>query len=232
MTGIQAELFALCDGEYGDFNAKLIPNIDRRRVIGVRTQEHRAMAKRLHGTAQAEEFLHALPHEYFEENQLHAFLLEYEKDYSALIAALDAFLPYVDNWATCDQMNPKSLGRNKEALLAKIREWLASGRCYTVRYAIGQLMRWYLDADFKPEYADMVAAVRSEEYYVRMMAAWYFATALAKQYDAVLPYFTERKLDAWTHNKAIQKAVESYRVSDEHKTALRRLKVKMKENID
>ena len=232
MTGIQAELFALRDGEYGDFNAKLIPSIDRRRVIGVRTPELRAMAKRLHGTAQAEEFLHALPHEYFEENQLHAFLLEYEKDYSALIAALDAFLPYVDNWATCDQMNPKSLGRNKEALLAKIREWLASGRCYTVRYAIGQLMRWYLDADFKPEYADMVAAVRSEEYYVRMMAAWYFATALAKQYDAVLPYFTERKLDAWTHNKAIQKAVESYRVSDEHKTALRRLKVKMKENID
>lgn len=232
MTGIQAELFALCDGKYGDFNAKLIPSIDRRRVIGVRTPELRAMAKRLHGTAQAEEFLHALPHEYFEENQLHAFLLEYEKDYSALIAALDAFLPYVDNWATCDQMNPKSLGRNKEALLAKIREWLASGRCYTVRYAIGQLMRWYLDADFKPEYADMVAAVRSEEYYVRMMAAWYFATALAKQYDAVLPYFTERKLDAWTHNKAIQKAVESYRVSDEHKTALRRLKVKMKENID
>ena len=232
MTGIQAELFALRDGEYGDFNAKLIPSIDRRRVIGVRTPELRAMAKRLHGTAQAEEFLHALPHEYFEENQLHAFLLEYEKDYSALIAALDAFLPYVDNWATCDQMNPKSLGRNKEALLAKIREWLASGRCYTVRYAIGQLMRWYLDADFKPEYADMVAAVRSEEYYVRMMAAWYFATALAKQYDAVLPYFTGRKLDAWTHNKAIQKAVESYRVSDEHKTALRRLKVKMKENID
>lgn len=232
MTGIQAELFALCDGKYGDFNAKLIPNIDRRRVIGVRTQELRAMANRLHGTAQAEEFLHALPHEYFEENQLHAFLLEYEKDYSALIAALDAFLPCVDNWATCDQMNPKSLGRNKEALLAKIREWLASGRCYTVRYAIGQLMRRYLDADFKPEYADMVAAVRSEEYYVRMMAAWYFATALAKQYDAVLPYFTERKLDAWTHNKAIQKAVESYRVSDEHKTALRRLKVKMKENID
>lgn len=232
MTGIQAELFALRDGEYGDFNAKLIPSIDRRRVIGVRTPELRAMAKRLHGTAQAEEFLHALPHEYFEENQLHAFLLEYEKDYSALIAALDAFLPCVDNWATCDQMNPKSLGRNKEALLAKIREWLASGRCYTMRYAIGQLMRWYLDADFKPEYADMVAAVRSEEYYVRMMAAWYFATALAKQYDAVLPYFTERKLDAWTHNKAIQKAVESYRVSDEHKTALRRLKVKMKENID
>lgn len=232
MTGIQAELFALRDGEYGDFNAKLIPNIDRRRVIGVRTPELRAMAKRLHGTAQAEEFLHALPHEYFEENQLHAFLLEYERDYSALIAALDAFLPYVDNWATCDQMNPKSLGRNKEALLAKIREWLASGRCYTVRYAIGQLMHWYLDADFKPEYADMVAAVRSEEYYVRMMAAWYFATALAKQYDAVLPYFTGRKLDAWTHNKAIQKAVESYRVSDEHKTALRRLKVKMKENID
>lgn len=232
MTGIQAELFALCDGKYGNFNAKLIPSIDRRRVIGVRTQELRGMAKRLHGTAQAEEFLHALPHEYFEENQLHAFLLEYERDYSALIAALDAFLPYVDNWATCDQMNPKSLGRNKEALLSKIREWLASGRCYTVRYAIGQLMRWYLDADFKPEYADMVAAVRSEEYYVRMMAAWYFATALAKQYDAVLPYFTERKLDAWTHNKAIQKAMESYRVSDEHKTALRRLKVKMKENID
>lgn len=228
MTALQARLFALRDEEYRDFNARLVPNRDKAEFIGVRTPQLRALAKALRGTAEAEAFMRALPHEYFEENQLHAFLIEQIKDFDACLAALDAFLPYVDNWATCDQLNPKVLGRDKPRLLAKIRLWLESDEPYTLRYAIGGLMRWFLDKDYSPEYSDLVAGVESEEYYVRMMAAWYFATALAKQYDAVLPYFTERRLPAWTHNKAIQKAVESYRVGDEHKARLRELKIKEK----
>lgn len=230
MTALQERLFALRDEEYRDFNARLVPNRDKAAFIGVRTPQLRALAKSMRGTAEAEDFLRALPHEYFEEDQLHAFLIEQIKDFDACLAALEAFLPYVDNWATCDQLNPKVLGRDKPRLLAAIRLWLESGETYTVRYAIGQLMRWFLDEDYSPEYSDLVAGVESGEYYVRMMAAWYFATALAKQYDAVLPYFTARRLPAWTHNKAIQKAVESYRVSDEHKAQLRALRIKEKQN--
>lgn len=230
MTALQERLFALRDEEYRDFNARLVPNRDKAAFIGVRTPQLRALAKSMRGTAEAEDFLRALPHEYFEEDQLHAFLIEQIKDFDACLAALEAFLPHVDNWATCDQLNPKVLGRDKPRLLAAIRLWLERGETYTVRYAIGQLMRWFLDEDYSPEYSDLVAGVESGEYYVRMMAAWYFATALAKQYDAVLPYFTARRLPAWTHNKAIQKAVESYRVSDEHKAQLRALRIKEKQN--
>lgn len=230
MTALQERLFALRDEEYRDFNARLVPNRDKAAFIGVRTPQLRALAKSMRGTAEAEAFLRALPHEYFEEDQLHAFLIEQIKDYDACLAALEAFLPHVDNWATCDQLNPKVLGRDKPRLLAAIRLWLESGETYTLRYAIGQLMRWFLDEDYSPEYSDLVAGVDSGEYYVRMMAAWYFATALAKQYDAVLPYFTERRLPAWTHNKAIQKAVESYRIGDEHKAQLRALRIKEKQN--
>lgn len=230
MTALQERLFALRDEEYRDFNARLVPNRDKAAFIGVRTPQLRALAKSMRGTAEAEDFLRALPHEYFEEDQLHAFLIEQIKDFDACLAALEAFLPHVDNWATCDQLNPKVLGRDKPRLLAAIRLWFESGETYTVRYAIGQLMRWFLDEDYSPEYSDLVAGVESGEYYVRMMAAWYFATALAKQYDAVLPYFTARRLPAWTHNKAIQKAVESYRVSDEHKAQLRALRIKEKQN--
>lgn len=226
MTELQTRLFAMQDEKYRDFNAGLVPNRDKSAFIGVRTPELRALARSLRGTAEAEEFMHTLPHEYFEENQLHAFLIEQIKDFDACLAALNAFLPYVDNWATCDQLNPKALGRDKARLLENIRIWLNSGEIYTVRYAIGQLMRRFLDEDYLPEYSDMVAAVESEEYYVRMMAAWYFATALAKQYDAVLTYFTHHRLPTWTHNKSIQKAVESYRVSDEHKARLRALRIK------
>ncbi len=227
MTELQKRLFALQDEKYRDFNSKLVPGAGAA-FIGVRTPLLRALAKELWGTAEAEQFLRALPHEYFEENQLHAFLIEKIKDFDACVEALNAFLPYVDNWATCDQMNPKALAKNKARLLEIIREWIKSGETYTVRYAIGQLMRLYLDADFSREYADIVCAVESREYYVRMMQAWYFATALAKHYDEILPYIAERRLDAWTHNKAIQKAVESYRVSDEHKAQLRELKIKEK----
>lgn len=226
MTDIQERLFALRDEAYKAFNSKLIPSVDPALVIGVRTPALRALAKELRGTEAAESFLRALPHKYFEENQLHAFLLEGVKDYDACIQALDEFLPFVDNWATCDQLSPKVLGKNKARLLAEIRRWIASTHVYTTRFAIGQLMRWYLDEDFKTEYADMVCAVKSEEYYLRMMAAWYFAAALAKQYELILPYIAEHRLDTWTHNKAIQKAVESYRVSLEHKAQLRALKIK------
>lgn len=230
MTALQERLFALRDEEYRDFNSRLVPNRDKSTFIGVRTPQLRALAKSMRGTAEAETFLRALPHDYFEEDQLHAFLIEQIKDFDACLAALNVFLPHVDNWATCDQLNPKALGRNKPRLLAEIRLWLESDETYTVRYAIGQLMRWFLDEDYSPEYSDMVAGVESGEYYVRMMAAWYFATALAKQYDAVLPYFTARRLPVWTHNKAIQKAVESYRVGDEHKAELRALRIKEKQH--
>lgn len=226
MTDIQERLFALRDEAYKALNSKLIPSVDPALVIGARTPALRALAKELRGTEAAESFLRALPHKYFEENQLHAFLLEGVKDYDACIQALDEFLPFVDNWATCDQLSPKVLGKNKDRLLAEIRRWIASAHVYTARFAIGQLMRWYLDEDFKTEYADMVCAVKSEEYYLRMMAAWYFATALAKQYELILPYIAEHRLDTWTHNKAIQKAVESYRVTPEHKAQLRALKIK------
>lgn len=226
MTDIQARLFALRDEAYRDFNSKLIPSVDSALVIGVRTPELRALAKELYGTEEAARFLQTLPHKYFEENQLHAFLLSLIKSYDECAAALDDFLPFVDNWATCDQLNPKVLGKNKDKLLIKIREWIASEHVYTARFAIGQLMRWYLDEDFKTEYADMVCAARGEDYYLSMMQAWYFATALAKQYELTLPYIAERRLDKWTHNKAIQKAVESYRVTPEHKAELRALKIK------
>lgn len=226
MTDIQTRLFELRDEKYRDFNSKLIPSVQPERVIGVRTPALRALAKELRGTEAAESFLRALPHKYFEENQLHAFLLDGVKDYEKCTEALDDFLPYVDNWATCDQLSPSVLGRNKNKLLTKIREWIASEHVYTARFAIGQLMRWYLDDDFKTEYADMVCAVRSEEYYLRMMQAWYFATALAKHYELILPYIEARRLERWTHNKAIQKAIESYRVTSEHKTQLRALKIK------
>ncbi len=231
MTEIRKRLFALRDGGFQKFNSKLMPTVDADTVIGVRTPALRALAKELHGTAAAAEFLDALPHRYFEENALHGFLIEYIGDYEECIWALETFLPYVDNWATCDQLNPKVLGRHKAELMGNIRRWIASEHIYTRRYAIELLMRWYLDGDFRPEYADMAAAADDgsfagyDKYYLNMMQAWYFATALAKNYDEVLPYLERRCLEPWTHNKTIQKAIESYRVTDEHKAYLRTLRV-------
>ena len=223
---IRARLFAMQDLEYRDFSSALIPTVDRSRVIGVRTPALRKYAAELAGSPEAQEFLACLPHEYYEENNLHAFLIEKIRDYGACIAALDAFLPYVDNWATCDSMCPKLLGRHLPELLKDIRRWLDSGQTYVVRYGVGMLMRWYLDEAFSPEYLEMVAALRSEEYYIRMMVAWYFATALAKQWDAALPFIEERRLDVWIHNKAVQKAIESRRISDTQKAYLRSLKIR------
>lgn len=223
---IRETLFSLREEKFAAFQAKLIPNVAPERVIGVRTPTLRKLAKTLRGSGQAEEFLKALPHEFFEENNLHAFLLCEMKDFEACVQAVEDFLPYVDNWATCDQMSPGVFRKNKQALLPHIRRWIASEQCYTRRFGIGMLMSHFLDEDFREEYLSLVSDIRSEEYYVNMMIAWYFATALAKQYEAALPYLENRRLDPWVHNKAIQKAVESFRVSDGHKTYLKTLKIR------
>ncbi len=221
---IRACLFSLQDPSYGEFQKKLIPTVDPACFIGVRTPELRTLAKNMAKQKEADDFLERLPHMYFDENQLHAFLISEEKDYSRCIALLEAFLPYVDNWATCDQMSPRIFKKYHKELLSYILKWLSSDHPYTVRFAIGMLMQHYLDEDFVPEYLDWVCGVRSEEYYIRMMIAWYFATALAKQYQTALRYIETSKLDPWTHNKAIQKAIESYRISDEQKDYLKTLK--------
>ena len=226
-TTIRARLFELQDLSYRDFQCKLMPTVDPDTVIGVRTPELRKLAKSFSKEPEAEAFLRTLPHRYYEENNLHGFLIETMKDYSQVIAALDAFLPYVDNWATCDLMSPKIFKKHLPELREQIQVWMASSHTYTIRFGIEMLMTFYLDEQFQTEYLDWVADVHSEEYYVNMMIAWYFATALAKQYDAALPYLQEHRLEPWTHNKAIQKAIESYRITDEQKAYLRSLKVKL-----
>ena len=223
---IRDRLFAMRDEKYGEFQAKLLPTVDPASIIGVRTPELRKLAKKMAKREEIGEFLGALPHQCFDENQLHAFVVSQMKDFSACLKEVDRFLPYVDNWATCDQMSPKVFKKHRAELLTAIRRWIGSGETYTVRFAVGMLMEHFLNEDFDPVYPEMVAAVRSEEYYVRMMVAWYFATALAKQYEAAVPFIEGQRLDAWTHNKTIQKAVESYRISPEQKAYLKGLKRK------
>lgn len=226
MNEIQEQLFALQDKKYQEFQQKLIPTVAPDSIIGVRTPALRTLAKQLQGTESAEAFMHSLPHRYFEENNLHGFLIEHIRDYEDCIAALNDFLPYVDNWATCDQMSPKVLGKHLPELLEQIQLWMASDRVYTVRFGTEMLMRYYQDEYFRPEYLDWVACIHSQEYYINMMIAWFFATALAKQYDAALPYLQEQRLSPWVHNKTIQKAVESYRITPEQKQYLKTLKIK------
>lgn len=223
---IRARLFALQDEGYRAFHSRLMPTVPPETVIGVRVPALRRLAKRLAGTPQAEAFLQELPHIYYEENNLHAFLLESIRDYDAALAATEKFLPYIDNWATCDSFCPKVFAKHKEELLPVLRRWMASDHPYTVRYGMEMLMRYYLDEDFRPEHLAWAAAVHSGEYYINMMRAWYFATALAKQPEAALPWLTERRLDVWTHNKTIQKAVESSRIPAETKAFLRTLRVR------
>lgn len=231
---ILSRLLELQDLKYRDFQCKLMPTVDRETVIGVRTPELRKLAKEFakapgdkpESETPAMEFLKILPHKYYEESNLHGFLIETIKDYDQVIASLDDFLPYVDNWATCDLMSPKVFRKHLPELLGKIKEWLKSDRTYTIRFGIEMLMSFYLDEQFKQEYLALVAGVKSQEYYVNMMIAWYFATALAKQYDATLPYIEQHRLETWTNNKAIQKAIESYRITDEQKAYLRTLKTK------
>lgn len=214
-------LYALQDTKYRDFQGKLIPTIDPKAIIGVRTPDLRTLAKELAKQEDIGTFLDTLPHTYFDENQLHAFILSELKDYDQCIARIKEFLPYIDNWATCDQLSPKAFKKHKTELLKEIKTWLKSDATYTVRFAVGMLMQHYLDDDFNSAYPKLVAAIRLDEYYINMMRAWYFATALAKQYDAIIPYIEQKKLDPWTHNKAIQKAVESYRIKAEQKEYLK-----------
>lgn len=223
---ILSRLFELQDTAYRDFQSKLTPSVAPELFIGVRTPILRSLAKELKGSPEADTFLHTLPHKYYEENNLHSFLICLIKDYDKAIEETDRFLPYVDNWATCDQMSPAIFKKHREKLYIKTAEWLASGKTYTIRFGIEMLMSHFLDESFQPSVLERVAQIRSEEYYVNMMIAWFFATALAKQYYPALPYIVEHRLDTWTHNKAIQKAIESNRITPEQKEYLRTLKLR------
>lgn len=221
---IRSRLFELQDLKYRDFQAKLMPTVSKDLIIGVRTPDLRKLAKEISKTEHSAEFMRILPHKYYEENNLHAFLIESIKDYDICITELNGFLPFVDNWATCDMMRPKIFKSHLPELLDQIKEWVKSKNAYSVRFGIEMLMCFYLDEHFSEEYPELVSQIRSDEYYIKMMVAWYFATALAKQYNAVIPYLEESRLDTDTHNKTIRKAIESYRISEEKKNYLRKLK--------
>jgi len=217
-------LLALRDEKYAVFQRRLLPTVAPDTVIGVRTPDLRKLAREMRDTKDAERFLQALPHAYFEENQLHAFLINDIDAFDEALVQTAAFLPFIDNWATCDQLRPKAFAKDRDRLLPAIDCWMKDLRPYVIRFGIEMLMCHFMDAQFDRRYLARVAAIRSEEYYVNMMIAWYFATALTKQYDTVLPYIEEKRLEKWTHNKAIQKAVESLQISAERKAYLRTLK--------
>ena len=227
MTSLQERLFAMQDKQYAAFQAKLTPGVPVESFIGIRVPVLRKFAKEFTKEKECEEFLQQLPHEYYDENMLHGLLISEVKDYEECIRLTDSFLPFVDNWAVCDIMSPKVFAKHKKELLAKIKTWSKSSHVYTCRFGIEALMSHYLDKDFKAEYLEIPASVRSEEYYVKMMVAWFFATALAKQWDATIPYIEQNRLAPWTHNKTIQKAIESYRITPEQKEYLRTLKIKI-----
>ena len=224
-TDLHKKLYSLQDMKYRDMQIRIIPTINPESVIGVRTPELKRMATDVLKAGDYQEFLNELPHKYFEENQLQAFIISGIKDLNECMEELEKFLPYVDNWATCDQMSPKIFRKHRKELLTHIKKWIKAEKTYTVRFGVGMLMEHFLDEEFDPEYPAMVAEIRSEEYYVNMMIAWYFATALAKQYESVLPYMEQKRLDDWTHNKAIQKSVESRRITEEQKIYLKSLKL-------
>lgn len=228
MAGIITEgLLALKDEDYRAFHAKLIPNIPIEKIIGVRTPVLRKYAKKVAKLPEAEAFLRELPHTYYEENNLHGALLSllYPKDIDRFLEELERFLPYVDNWATCDMLSPKIFKKHLPYIYEKVKIWLQSELVYAVRFGIVTLLGFYLDEAFRPEMLQLVADVKSDEYYVKMAVAWYFSIALVKQYDATIPYIQNKVLEPWTHNKSIQKAIESRRISPEEKAYLRTLKV-------
>ena len=221
---LKERLMSLRDEEYAAFQRRLLPNIAPENIIGVRTPHLRSLAREMR-TAQAEDFMQALPHESFEENQLHALLINDIRDFDQALARVEAFLPFIDNWATCDQLRPKAFAGHQDKLLPAIDRWMGDARPYIIRFGIEMLMCHFMDADFEERFLADVAAIQSDEYYVNMMIAWYFATALTRQYDAALPYMEEKRLKKWTHNKAIQKAIESLQISAERKVFLRTLKI-------
>ena len=223
---IRERLFSHQDLKYRDFHSALMPTVDKDLVIGVRTPELRKLAQKLAKDPEITVFLADLPHKYYEENNLHGMIIEMEKDFVKCMDMLEDFLPYIDNWATCDLISPKIFRKYTAQLLEKIKVWIQSDHTYTCRFAMKMLMTWYLDEEFSLEYPEMVAAVDSEEYYVNMMRAWYFATALAKQYESVVPFIENKRLDDWTHNKTIQKSVESFRIIPQQKAYLKTFKVR------
>lgn len=223
---IRESLFALQDLKYREFHSRLMPGIDIERIIGARTPQLRKLAKEYAKDAEIDDFLSNLPHQYYDENNMHGFIISEIKDYNRCIAEIDRLLPYIDNWATCDLIRPKSFNKNHSRLIKDIHRWMKSNKTYTIRFGIEMLMTHFLDDDFRPEYLEWVANITNDEYYVKMMVAWYFATALAKQYEATLPIIEQKRLAPWTHNKTIQKATESYRITDEQKTYLKTLKIK------
>ena len=226
ITNVQTRLFKLQDLKYRDFHAKLMPTVNKEKIIGVRTPALRVFAKKYGKTDEAKEYLQILPHQYYEENNLHGLLIEQIKDYDTCLEELERFLPYIDNWATCDMLAVKVVKNHLDTFIDEVYRWMESDHAYTIRFGISMLMRYYLEDAFQMEYPEKVVQIRSEEYYVNMMRAWYFATALAKQYDKILPFIEKQKLDVWTHNKTIQKAIESYRITPEQKEYLRGLKIK------
>ena len=225
MNEIQKKLFSMQDLEYRNFHSKLMPTTRKEEIIGVRVPELKKYAKELYKNGNYAEFLEALPHKYYEENNLHAFIIMNMADFESALMETEKFLPYIDNWATCDGLRPKVFRKNLPKLFDRIKLWIKSGDAYTVRFAIGMLMCHFLEENYKNEYSDMVAEIKSEEYYVKMMQAWYFATALTKQQANALSYIENKKLGTWVHNKTIQKACESYRVTDEEKKYLKSLKI-------
>lgn len=226
MQEITEKLFDMRDLGYRDFHCRLMPTVPRERVIGVRTPELRKFAKEVALNGLSEKFICELPHRYYEENNLHAFLIEKIGNFDDCIRETEKFLPHIDNWATCDLMRPKCFSKNSERLLPYIEKWMSSGHTYTVRFGIEMLMLFYLDEKFEEKYLFRVAEIRSDEYYVNMMIAWFFATALSKQYRSAVQYLEKRYLPPWVHNKTVQKAMESYRISDEKKGYLKTLRLK------
>lgn len=222
---IKRKLFTLQDIKYRDFQSKLIPDVNCDKVIGVRTPELRKFAKTLAKNDNIFDFLSELPHQFFDENQLHAFIISEIKDFNKCVEEVCRFLPFVDNWATCDQLTPKVLKKDKTRLYENIKIWISSTHTYEIRFAIKMLMQFFLDENFDIKYPQMIAKIKSDEYYVKMMVAWYFATALAKQYEKILPFLEGKKLEKWTHNKTIQKSIESYRITQKQKEYLRSLKI-------
>lgn len=226
MDSIKEKLFKLQDKEYRKIQVKTITNIDPDTIIGVRTPELKKLANEMFKSGNYKSFIEDLPHKYFDENQLHAFIISKIKNYDECLDAFNKFLPYIDNWATCDQSCPNAFKKNSDKLIKEIKVWIKSKKTYTIRFGISMLMRNYLDDNYKEEYLELVSKIRSNEYYVNMMIAWFFATALAKRYDDTIKYIENEKLDIWTHNKTIQKAIESYRITIEQKEYLRSLKKK------
>ena len=221
---IQEKLFKLQDISYKEFHSKLIPTIDKNTIIGIRIPLLRSYAMKIKYTKEADKFLNTLPHMYYDENVLHALLLSEMTDYETFIKSIQAFLPYIDNWAVCDVLKPKSIKKHKQIFIDEIKSWISSKDTYTIRFGVVMLMTYYLDEDYQKDYLNYPLQVKSDEYYVNMAISWFYATALAKHYDEVVEILKDKKLSVWIHNKTIQKAIESYRITKEQKEELKKLK--------